>query len=378
MKNGNQKVGDLGQHWTPIETVEEMLGLLSSTQKSNILEPTAGSGRFVRQLLNKNYSVSAIEIDASVVPTDLQKHYTINDFFLWEGGQFDAIIGNPPYVNGRLLRLNSNRKLKGGLPATANMYLHILEKCVKQHLKQNGEIVFIVPSSILSGTSMGSSLRSWMVKNGSFTHALVPKVDWETADVSTTIIRWVKGAEQTLVKTNNGNKTLVCNNGFIKLLDYSATGLLGDFFDIGVGAAAAKKLILSETVGSSWISCGSLSYFDETKCWPRKRVTSTEHKILVIPGPTRKKDVFYSTTKWSLEQASKHLDHFLQPINKNISTKKIELAVCLLNDFFASHDITLGLRIDGRWACGIKDLRNLPINKKLCDDLKSLGLAPIS
>ena len=82
MKNKNQKKGDLGQHWTPKETVDFMIGMLSKNKNISILEPTAGSGNFIERLIKTDYTnIKAVEIDNTVVPDHYRHLYDIKNFF---------------------------------------------------------------------------------------------------------------------------------------------------------------------------------------------------------------------------------------------------------------------------------------------------------
>lgn len=373
MRNKKQQAGDLGQHWTPAEIVDLMVGMLE-TKKGAVLEPTAGSGRFIRRLEEKGYDAKGVEIDPGVIPSDIRDRYEVSDFFAWEGEKFNAIIGNPPYVNGRLAE-GQSRTWQGELPPTANLYLQVIEKCVKQHLREGGEIVFIVPSTMMSGTSLGSALRTWMTNNGAFTHLLRPRVQWEAASVDTCIFRWVKGASQGKVKTSTADMNLHISNGMVKLINFEAVGNLGSFFSVGVGAAPSAKLMSDSAAGSPFISGGMLKYYNisNTGEWPRWRLTGARHKILVMPGPTRKPDVFYTTLDWDVSQAARHTDHFLIP-KKQINDNSLREIAIRLNEFMLKYGEMLSMRTDGRWSAGIKDLENIPIDAELHDFLVSCGL----
>lgn len=374
MQNKNQKKGDLGQHWTPAPAVDIMYQLLSNKEGS-VLEPSAGSGMFVRKIISSNRVIKAVEIDPSVIPEDISSYYDVADFFDWKGGVYESVVGNPPYVNGRLLA-NSNLSTWGGsLPATANMYLHFIEKCVKMHMKSGSEIVFIVPDSLLSGTSMGKRLRAWMCENGSFTHYLTPKVLWEKAAVGTCIFRWVKHQNQGSVLTSHGNMNLICNQGMIKLIDYTTNSTLGDFFDIGVGAAPKKEFQRRDGEGTPFVCGGQLHNFDTTNfsTWPRGRLTEKRHKIFVMPGPTRRINVCYSSCAWDVEQAARHLDHFLLP-KKNIKEDDLDKLATEINDWLQQKCAILNLRKEGRWSVGVTDLKSIPLDHYLQERLKFYGL----
>lgn len=375
MKNNKQKIGDLGQHWTPHDVVDIMVSLLDPIP-TNVLEPTAGNGRFLRNLFNKNiHHVDAVEIDSKVIPDDIKQHYHVGNFFSWSGGQYDAIIGNPPYVAGKILG-DSLSDWQGCIPKTANLYLHVIEKCVKEHIKPGGQIVFIVPDTLLDGTSRGKKLRDWMHNNGAFTHVLKPNAKWENASVGTLIFRWVHGKFQEAVQTNEGPKNLIFKNGNIWLSEKLNNCFFGDFFDIGVGAAPQSKLLTTpdDVCGQSFLKSQELVWYqtDDRKKWPRWRITQNKHKLLIKPGPTRSKNVIYSTTKWELQQSSRHLDIFAIP-KFNIKDEDLEILAQSLNDWFLNNDEELGLRKKGRWIIGVKQISEFPIDlefKNIINQLK--------
>lgn len=379
MKNNKQKKGDLGQHWTPPDTAQRMYDLCQNN--GTVLEPTAGSGRFVSILAEHKRTFDAIEIDCSVVPDSLLHHYKIMNFFELGDKTYDTILGNPPYVAGKLLErttLPSNAKLgakapiaafagwKGFSSDQANLYIHTLEKCVTDHTHNGSEIVFIIPATFISGTSRGSKLKKKMCDMGSFTHVLAPSTKWENADVDVVIIRWVRGANQGVVQTENGVRHLFERNGFIKLLRENATATLDDYFKISVGAASKAKLKTVPPQGQSFIKGRQLEWHDITdakKNFPRWRITNEKHKVLVLPGPTRHLEPFYDTLQWSEKQAAYHFEYELVP-KKDINNSQLSQIVDILNEWQANCGEELLLRNKGRWSVGINELKYCPIPDK--------------
>jgi len=354
MKNTNQGVGDLGQHWTPKQIVEKMISMKRNNGLT--LEPSAGSGRFVEALDD----CVAIEIDESVIPVELKHKYVVSNFF--EVSTFDVradtIIGNPPYVAGRLLTEEWFAGWRGCLPRTANAYLHFIDKCV-DHLEPNGELIFIVPSTMFSDTSRGKELRKRMVETGAFTDAIFlnETLEWENAAVDTLIFRWQKGAKQKKIKTNRGPKTLFESGGFTWLIDYEPSGTLGEWFKATVGSAPLRTAIENPKNGVPYAKEGKFVQVDESqrKKWPRVHDTKEGPKIFFISGPIRRWPVFsYGTT-------SKHLDHALLP-KKSFDAKSV---VPVLNEWFQANGEELGLIKGGRWGCGVKQIENCPIDAKL-------------
>ena len=297
----------------------------------------------------------------------------LKTFFSWDSNvKYDAIIGNPPYVNGKLIDnetiniIENDKNLT--LPITSNLYLHVIEKCVKHYLKSGGELVFIIPDTIMSKSSKGSRLRSWMCDNGCFTHFLKTDVKWEKASVSTCIIRWVKDKKQKKIITESGDKNIFHSDGMIYILDYKPKNIFSSFFKIGVGSAPSKKLLLKKDLGGiGFIGGKEIKYYDasDMNSWPRKRITAKKHKILFLAGPTRKENPFYTTVSFgSTDQSSMHLDSFMMP---KFDFKKEELddIVEKLNEFFNRRNHDLKCRVKGRWSIGIKELSNMPTDYDL-------------
>jgi hypothetical protein len=351
MKNNKQSIGDLGQHWTPNEIVDKMISLKRNTGKT--LEPSAGSGRFV----NKIKDITAIEIDKNVVPSDLLSVYNIINFFDYpEYHKFDTVIGNPPYVAGNLLLIEWFSNWKGVCPRTANSYLHFIDKCIN-HLSENGEIIFIIPSTFFSDTSRGKELRKKMVKLGAFTDVFYcSDVKWEKASIDTLIFRWEKGLKQDTVLTNRGNKTLFESNGFIWLIDFEPISSMNEWFKPTVGSVPSRIAI--ETGGPTKYFCnGQMIGVDESnkKTWSRVHDTKYGPKIFFNGGPCRRWPMIYSGNY------DKHLNHVLLP-KKELNIEIIESA---LNDWFKKNGEKLGLIKGGRWSCGIGQIDNCPIDKEL-------------
>lgn len=363
MKNTKQSFGDLGQHWTPEDIVGLMVKMMQN--RGRVLEPSAGSGRFMRALPN----AVGVELDPSVIPSDLQARYTVMSFFDYpETERFDSVIGNPPYVNGKLLSPSWFGSWTPSLPITANAYLHFIDKCIN-HLSPGGELIFIVPSSLLSETSKGARLRSRMCAEGAFTDFIFAEeiVKWDKAAVNTIIFRWVKGQKQGMVATNRGQRRLVEAEGFAWLVDFSPAGSIGDYFKATVGAAPSAAALDSAPTSERahpYIRFGEEVMVDETNfnTWPRPRHTPRGDKIFFIGGPTRK------ATKFFFGTSERHMDHALIP-KKPINCRK---AAGILNEWFNRRGHDLGLIIGGRWNVGVKQFEHCPIDVDLVAKLNAL------
>ncbi|MBX2931797.1 MAG: Eco57I restriction-modification methylase domain-containing protein [Chitinophagaceae bacterium] len=85
-------------------------------------------------------------------------------------GGFDCIIGNPPYVDYRLISENEITYFKGKYHSANtkekySLYIPFIELGHKL-LKSNGKFGFIIPNTFLA-TNMGLKLREYLIKESS-------------------------------------------------------------------------------------------------------------------------------------------------------------------------------------------------------------------
>lgn len=148
-----------GQVFTPPDIVDAMLRLRRNSGR--VLEPSCGAGAFLSRLPG----CVAIEIDPRHCPPGAKAL----DFFAYpETQRFDTIIGNPPYVRARDILPATRRLLRSRLlNGHANLYLHFIEKCVRQ-LNPGGELIFITPRDFLKATA-AARLNVWLRDQGTLT-----------------------------------------------------------------------------------------------------------------------------------------------------------------------------------------------------------------
>lgn len=353
MKNNNQEYGDLGQHWTSSEIVKFMVGLMKN--EGSILEPSAGSGRFLEQL--PKHTV-ALEYDPTVANS--VHDYEFGNFFDFPlNRKFDTIIGNPPYVAGKLLKKDWLCSWKGVSPKTANAYVHFIDKCL-EHLNPKGELIFIVPYTFLGDTSYGSKVRNKMLCMGSITDYYIPNAKWESANVGTCIFRFQKDVFISDVITNDGKKKLKFSNGFIWMIDYASKGKFSDYFDIMVGSVPRAKDLNKGT--AQYFKDGKFVNVDETdiESWPRLKLTPELPKIFFTSGPTRKTQLFWHGT------TSRHISFTMIP---KCAMNTVHMSE-QLNEWFNRNAEVIGLKKDGRFSVGISQLKSLPFPIELYQSLK--------
>ena len=337
---------DLGQVMTPSSMAEQMVTLKKNS--GNVLEPSCGQGVFLRLLPE----AEGCELIESLVPDDLKSRVSIGDFLATNLGQYDTIIGNPPYVRGKTLDLQAT-DLVG---SKANLYLHFIDHCFKL-LKPGGELIFIVPTNLFVG-SWGAKLRQRMCNVGSFTDVWWNvATDWANANVETCVFRY----ELTpgLPCSFDGEpREVFCSQGFVSFPTFKPVAKLGDFFKATVGAAPKASIQTNSGIAVEDFNGNVKHYTKDVSKWPRWKTMPSGDKVLVHAGPTRKASVFRAS---NVEVTSSHALIPLHDMNC--------VAVAAALDAWPYWE-EMGLRLNGRWTCGPRHLENVPIDQALKKVLK--------
>ena len=163
-----------GQYFTPEMIAEFMIGLADINPQSEILEPSSGKGIFIDLLQAKGYkNITAYELDPGLIQKH-HRHIVKNQSFVSApiDKKFDLIIGNPPYIRWK----NLEKELKDELSVNPlwnkyfnslcdYSYIFILKSI--EHLKENGQLIFITPEYWLN-TTHSKTLRRYMMQQGYF------------------------------------------------------------------------------------------------------------------------------------------------------------------------------------------------------------------
>ena len=112
---------------------------------NTILEPSFGSGEFIEDVKKYEGQIYGIEKNKTIFDKTVS---TFPDCFLENidfldyttSQQFDLIIGNPPFFV-------TNIKNKECMIGRGNIFVLILYKCLTVHLKKNGILAFVLPTS---------------------------------------------------------------------------------------------------------------------------------------------------------------------------------------------------------------------------------------
>jgi adenine-specific DNA-methyltransferase len=244
MNTSTLNVTELGQIFTPVAIVEQMLALRRGCGRT--LEPAAGNGAFSSRITD----CLAIEPDAGVAPHGS----LLMDFFAYPVEEkFDCIIGNPPYVRYQDIRPETRGLLDGRLfDGRSNLYLFFIEKAIR-HLKTGGELIFIVPREFTKLTA-ARKLNEFLYAEGSITDFIETGDTRIFADAlpNCAIFRFERGRFD---RTMHDGRIFTLVNGQFMFLSGRYTVPLSDLFAVKVGAVSGADRIFSHPRGNAEFVC---------------------------------------------------------------------------------------------------------------------------
>lgn len=178
-----------GTYYTPPDAIQFMMEYLKKEQQdfSNVLEPSAGDGRFLPLLQKQAERITAIEIFQEKVDLMCRKYAGSScriikdnflDFAVNTSERYSLIIGNPPYINKKLMGKDNLEKahkicIEAGLSKTVmqNMWLaFVVGSC--RLLQPGGSIFFVLPMEFLQ-VQYAEKLREHLEKQFNTIHILV-------------------------------------------------------------------------------------------------------------------------------------------------------------------------------------------------------------
>ena len=247
-------VKTMGQVFTPPDIVKRMLALRQN--KGSVLEPSAGNGAFLK------YIEGAVGVEFDKVLAK-QSGATHCDFFaLPTEEKFDTIIGNPPYVRYQDIQAKTKQMLPRGFDGRSNLYLFFISKAIT-HLKSKGEIIFITPREFLKSTS-ARHLNKILYESGCITHyeELGDTKVFEGYAPNCAIWRWEAGQESREMVDGR----LFCQrNGQLWFGNDGGSNIVGDYFDVKVGAVSGADPIFTSERGCTDFVCSKTRSSGETR-----------------------------------------------------------------------------------------------------------------
>lgn len=180
-----------GTYYTPPDAIQFMIEYLNREQQdfSNVLEPSAGDGRFLPLLQGCAEHITAIELFQEKVD-NMNREYAGDscaiikdnflDFAISTSERYSLIIGNPPYINKKLMKEDDIEKarnicVEAGLKETImqNMWLAFVVGACRL-LQPGGSIFFVLPMEFLQ-VQYAEKLRGYLEKLFNIIHIIVFK-----------------------------------------------------------------------------------------------------------------------------------------------------------------------------------------------------------
>jgi len=215
---------ELGAVLTPPKTAEYIvfkLGKIEENQK--VLDPCVGPGIFVKSLIksgvnksqifchdiNRGYKEFIEELGVSFKSIDNLLSFNSECY-----GEYDFIVGNPPYLNKASSYVRKNRvelkKIYGKINAHETYSMFIVNSIWR--LKEGGKLGFITSDSFLT-LSTHSKLRSFILNNCIINEILLaPSNLFEKQNVSTYPVILI------LTKRSKDEDEQVRNNNIMKII----------------------------------------------------------------------------------------------------------------------------------------------------------------
>ncbi len=137
-----------GIFFTPKNVRDLIISHIDKYNKSpkNILEPSFGSGEFLKDVAKYNCKVTGVEFNKTIfdkVVKEFKSNYNLvnQDFLEFESKEkFDVILGNPPYF---VVDTKNTECMTG----RGNIFVLFIYKCLTQHLQKDGLLAFVLPTS---------------------------------------------------------------------------------------------------------------------------------------------------------------------------------------------------------------------------------------
>ncbi len=151
-----------GIFFTPKTARDRVFQLLQEhkVNPKTILEPSFGSGEFLDDVFEKypDADVFGVELNKNMFEAyPVKVNMTNCDFLTYSADRVDLIIGNPPYFSVKVKNPNC-------MTGKGNIYILFLYKCLTEHLKSNGVLAFVLPTSLYN-SSYYEPCRKYIAEN---------------------------------------------------------------------------------------------------------------------------------------------------------------------------------------------------------------------
>ena len=302
----------LGQFFTKNEMLQNKVYELILNSPSRILEPSIGRGDLINYILTKKpemkFDMFEIDTTIEILETINKKKIHYGDFLEFEiNKKYTTIIGNPPYI----------KTTKG------NLYMDFIKKCFDL-LKNNGELIFIIPSDFFKLTC-AIKIINIMLENGTFTHIFHPHNEklFENASIDVIVFRYCKNKDLEKIICYNNKKLYINNsNGLITFNKKNNNNIktFGDYFDIYVGIVSGKDAVFkNDTLGNIDVLTGydTTEKFIFIKSFPCEDNAINEYLTVHKTDLINRKIKKFNETNWFEWGAPRNIKTIEKNMNKN-------------------------------------------------------------
>lgn len=152
------KTAKYGQFNTGLNECEFIINEIKKHFKfeGKVLEPSFGSGNFVKELKKHKVDIDCFEIDSEIFKSIDGVNSVLGDFlFIDFDKTYDFIVGNPPYIELVYSFYNTEKmnelklKYRTTKRGRVNLIHFFMDKSFEL-LKNNGVLAYLLPSTILS------------------------------------------------------------------------------------------------------------------------------------------------------------------------------------------------------------------------------------
>ena len=181
---------ETGSVYTPVGMARDLSGAILSnleiTNSLSVLDPAAGDGRLLREMLNRlnprsDIRVVAYELDPDVLrktSNDLTKEFPRVDFSFRNedmirafldghlmGEQFDIVIANPPYLRTQIMGAEKSKKLAKLFKLRGRLDIYYVFVLIAQELLSDTGVAGFVTSNRFMKVKSGASLRDYLLSH---------------------------------------------------------------------------------------------------------------------------------------------------------------------------------------------------------------------
>jgi len=159
-----------GIYFTPYNIRKRIFDILLeyNINPRSILEPSYGSCEFIEDCINNFPDATVYGTEKNKEIYDFMKssynnpNFVNEDFLEYKSPEVDLIVGNPPYYV-------VNIKNKNCMTGRGNMFVLFIYKCLTLHLKNEGILAFVLPTSFYN-CSYYDPCRKYIYENTTILH----------------------------------------------------------------------------------------------------------------------------------------------------------------------------------------------------------------